>query len=127
MTAAPKLHDELVVTVPVKVLSEANLRNGHMARWRRGKAQQNTVALVLRPALSITPVRGPWVVTLTRLIGRGGRVLDDDNAISGFKAVRDAVAACLGVDDGDRAQVTWRYDQRKQPAGWGVEIAVRSA
>ncbi len=116
---------ELVVTVPVKVLSEANLRNGHMARWRRGKKQKHDVGLVLNAALGLHGHPGfPCIVTLVRLIGSGGRRLDDDNAVSGFKAIRDCVAACLKVDDGSPL-VTWRYEQRgDKPPAWGVEVRI---
>jgi hypothetical protein len=108
--------------VPIKVLSEANRRDHWAAKHRRGKVQQQVVALSLRPALSLEPMAPPFTVTLTRLIGSGGRRLDDDNNASGFKAIRDAVAKCLGVDDGD-LRVAWRCDQRKAPE-WGVEVRI---
>ena len=109
----------------VRVVSESNEREHHMARWRRQKAQQKPVRLLLGLALSFEPIAGPWAVTLIRLIGPRGKVLDDDNNVGGFKAIRDAVAACLGLDDRD-PRVTWAYDQRREKA-WGVEIRIRRA
>lgn len=132
MTAARTIwhldgHDatrELVLPIEgVRVVSESNEREHHMAKWRRGKAQQKTVRLLLSLALSFEPIAGPWAVTLTRLIGPRGKVLDDDNNVGGFKMVRDQVAKCLDVDDGD-PRVTWAYDQRKDKA-WGIEIRIR--
>lgn len=39
------------------------------------------------------------------------RCLDDDNSISGgTKALRDAIAATLGCDDGDK-RLRWQYGQ----------------
>lgn len=46
---------ELVVTVPVKVLSEANRRDHWAAKHRRAKAQRNVVGLSLRAALGRSP------------------------------------------------------------------------
>jgi hypothetical protein len=117
---------ELVVPMPIKILSEANLRNGHMARWRRGKAQKQVVGFILPSHLTSTHKTPPLVITLVRLIGKGGQRLDDDNNVGGFKAVRDAVAACLGIDDGDK-RLTWICEQRRDtPAVWGIEVRIRA-
>ncbi len=69
-------------------------------------------------AIAATTRGEPLVCTLTRI----GRKLDDDNLASAFKAVRDQVAAELGVDDGSDA-VAWRYAQERGPAGIRIEIA----
>jgi hypothetical protein len=114
---------ELVVVVPLKVLSEANVRNHWAVKARRVKQQRLVVGLSLRTALALEPVGLPCVVTLTRLIGSGGRMLDCDNNVGAHKAVRDAVAECLGVDDGDQ-RMTWQYGQRRAK-DWGVEIRIR--
>jgi len=55
-----------------------------------------------RPAL-------PCTVLMTRI---APRKLDDDNLRGAFKAVRDQVAAWLGVDDAD-PRVTWAYAQER--------------
>jgi hypothetical protein len=59
------------------------------------------------------------IVTLTRL---APRMLDDDNAIAGMKAVRDAVADCLVVLDND-PRVEWRYAQERAK-GYAVRISI---
>lgn len=65
---------------------------------------------------------GPWCVRITRL-SSAARPLDDDAPPGACKAVRDAVAAALGVDDGSPA-VAFAYGQarRKGPLGVRVEV-----
>jgi hypothetical protein len=66
----------------------------------------------------------PCVVTLTRI---GPRELDSDNLAGGFKAVRDQVAICLGVDDGDE-RVRWVYRQeRGRPREYAIRVRVENA
>jgi hypothetical protein len=60
------------------------------------------------------------VVTITRI---GPRQLDSDNAVGSAKHVRDQVAACLGLDDGDK-RLTWNVEQAKGP--FGVKIRIES-
>lgn len=50
-----------------------------------------------------------------RIVRCGPRELDDDNLETSCKAVRDEVAAWLGVDDGARSGVFWRYGQELSP------------
>ena len=63
------------------------------------------------------------MVTLTRIAPSNG--LDDDNLAGALKAVRDEVAAWLGVDDKDRATVRYEYEQERGP--WDVRIEWRAA
>ncbi len=54
------------------------------------------------------------VVALTRC---APRALDDDNLASSFKAVRDAVAAYLGLDDRDsRLRFVCKQEKAKTPS-----------
>lgn len=62
----------------------------------------------------------PCLVTITRL---GPRTLDDDNLAGSAKAIRDSIAARLGVDDGDTARIQFRYAQEKSKA-YGVRITL---
>ncbi len=106
-----------VATIPgLRLDVTANSRLHWATRARKVKHQRAVVALVLRtvarPAL-------PCVVTITRC-SRG--TLDDDNAVSSAKAVRDEVARWLGVDDRD-GRVTWEVRQERAP--WGVRVSVR--
>ena len=97
------------VQMPIRIHSEANERGSHWPRTNRFKKQRKTVAWALWTTFrGATPVL-PRTITLTRY-GKG--LLDDDNLAGGFKAVRDEIAAWLGVDDAD-PRVTWRYAQEK--------------
>ncbi len=106
-----------MLTVPLRLVSEANLREHWATRARRRRQHRSVVALSLRaharPEL-------PAVITLTRLAPRR---LDTDNLAAACKAARDGVADWLGVDDGD-ARIEWRCEQRSAGAGvYGLEVA----
>lgn len=127
----------LSVEIPLHIPSVSNLREHWSTKAKRTKAQRQATKLGLivgsSPGLT-TPgrllagcataalQRVPLTVTLTRI----GRKLDSDNLASAFKAVRDQVAAELGIDDGSDA-VTWEYRQEKGKAGIRIEIAKRDA
>src|SRR4051812_37553527 len=105
------------LTLPLRLVSEANARGHWAVRAKRVKRQRTAVGLVLntqpRPTL-------PCVVTVTRI---APRALDGhDNLQASCKATIDAIAQWLGVDDRD-PRVTWRYGQRRGKAKeYGVEI-----
>lgn len=86
-----------------------------MARSRRVKAERQAVAWVLlgKPKPGV-----PCTVLLTRVAPSAG--MDDDGVVGALKAVRDAIADWLGVDDRHTDQVHYAYAQRRGP--WGVEI-----
>jgi hypothetical protein len=93
------------VSLPIKLVSEANQREHHMVKHRRKKAQQRIASAVLRSTLYEFDKMGVTRVVLTR---HGMRKMDADNNAASFKHVQDAVAAWLGVDDGD---MQWGYAQ----------------
>lgn len=104
------------ITLPIRIISVAN-RSEHWAkRYRRSSAHKKAALMV--PKASI-----PCTVTLTRIAPKAGWTLDGDNLQSAFKALRDGIAARLGVDDAD-PRVVWLYRQAvgKQYAA-RVEIA----
>ncbi|NUP08418.1 MAG: hypothetical protein HOW73_20400 [Polyangiaceae bacterium] len=111
------------VTIPIKLVSEANKASHEhwRARHRRAKCQKAAVAFVLnchrRPKM-------PCVVSLTRVAPRG---LDGDNYVGCFKAVRDAIATWNGVDDKDLGYF-WNYlpAERGKPSEYAVRIEIRS-
>jgi len=105
------IHGPEVLTVGVSLLlpSAANAREHWAARARRVRGQREAVGWHLLS--SGRPPRGPrWVVTIVRI---APRALDSDNLTVACKAVRDAVATWLGVDDGPAAPVEWRYGQER--------------
>jgi hypothetical protein len=103
----------VAVEIPVRIESTPNLREHWAARHRRAKAQDDAVTYSLigdRTLAALVATGGPYLVTLTRI---APRLCDDDNAIAGFKNVRDSIARLLGVDDGDASLVAWIYGQDK--------------
>lgn len=109
----------VLVVLPLRLASEANMRGSWKPGWRRGKAQRATTALVLRA--SSCPPAPPVTVTLTRIAPRR---MDGDNLQRACKAVRDGVADWLGIDDGSES-ITWRYGQEKgKPRQYGVRVEV---
>jgi len=104
-----------VILIPLRTSSGLNMREHWTAKARRVKRERTIVGLALmgkkKPAI-------PCSVLLTRVAPSNG--LDDDNLVSGLKAVRDEVAAWIGVDDKLSSLVRYRYAQKRGP--WGVEI-----
>lgn len=97
-----------------------NAREHHFTRARRVAHEKNVVTLVLRGTVARTMLAvAPLAVTITRVAP--GKGLDDDNATSSAKAVRDAIAGVLGIDDGDE-RVDWLVRQERGP--WGVRIRI---
>ena len=110
-----------MLTIPLRTVSGLNAREHFRARARRVKSERQAVAYVLGPQKK--PGAFPLIVTLTRIAPSNG--LDDDNLAGAMKAVRDEIAAWLGVDDKDRATVRYEYEQERGP--WGIRIEWRAA
>lgn len=116
------------VVVPVKTVSELNRRDHWRERHRRAKAQKELVTLLLRSSSGFDRrcARPPYRVTLTRVAP--GSIRDSDNLLSATKAIRDAVAAFLEVDDADvvgTPEVTWKVAQEKA-ASYAVRIDIEA-
>lgn len=122
----------MILVLPMKLPSVANQRIHWATKARQVKAQRQAVAF----AWFEVPDRFTWAarfkaflsgpgieVTLTR---QGPRALDSDNLASAFKAIRDEVAARLGVNDND-PRVTWSYGQGKGPAKVVIGIWARAS
>lgn len=60
-----------------------------------------------------------------RFVRIAPRELDTDNLGNSFKAMRDELARCFGLDDGPRAPITWSYAQeRGAPRRYAVRVEV---
>ena len=114
LIAGPVEHTDRIacLELPMKLESEMNDRCHWAKRYKRFQTQKRLVMLGLQSKLSKKP-RLPLIVELTR-IGTRGRALDTDNLQSSAKAVRDAIATFLGVDDSD-PRIEWRYAQGRGP------------
>jgi hypothetical protein len=110
----------IVVKLPIRLVSVANLREHWATKAARTKQHRTRAWAELR-AVKAAPGPGAVKVTLTRI---APRMLDGDNLGSACKALRDGVADWLGVPD-NHPSITWAYEQRRGGLKeYAVEIAV---
>jgi len=95
----------ILLSLPIKIVSEANNREHWAAKHRRKKAQQEEIwaAWPRRQKVQL-----PCKVIFTRY---GQKMLDGDNLQNAFKGCRDMVAKLIGVDDGQTDLITFVYEQ----------------
>src|SRR6185503_10774135 len=98
----------LHLTIPVKVISEANNYDHWTKKRKRKIAQQQEVHAELYKALDHRKIQLPCTVHLVRI---GPRELDSDNLTSAFKGMRDQIAKMIGVDDGETDKIRFTYAQ----------------
>lgn len=111
----------LCLVVPCRIVSNANQREHWSKRHRRNKQQR---AIVLSHLLSTGMHHAPALPTTVTLTRIAPRRLDDDNNVSGFKAVRDCIAEWLGIDDGSDL-IAWRYDQQRgRPKEYACRVEI---
>ena len=113
----------LELFVAIRTGRGLNDRMHWRARAARVKAERESIWRAWRAAGGHNwrlEYLGPVKVLLTRHAPSQG--LDDDNLRGSLKAIRDAIADELRVDDGDRKAVVWDYEQRRGP--WGVHVEV---
>lgn len=123
----------MTLTIPIRVVSEANMREHWAAKANRVRSQRRAVALAWRAAQAANdnvPAL-PVAVTLVRI---SPRPLDDDNLRGALKGIRDQLAVELGLpvnrrgiaDDRD-PRVTWLYGQeRGKPGEYAVRVVVEA-
>ncbi len=108
----------ITVILPIRTVSEANVREHWAVKAKRAKAQRDAAFLMLRRyrrTFSGTKLH----VILTRI---GKRELDSDNLARSFKAVRDGIADAFGTDDGaDR----WTWEYRQEKGEYSVRVDVK--
>lgn len=96
------------IHVPVETHGLNAKRRAHwtkLMRWSKAERGATSVLLCVED-----PPPLPVVVTMTRLFKT--KPLDGDNLQGALKAIRDAVAQWLGVDDSD-ARIEWVYRQER--------------
>lgn len=104
-----------MILVPIRTVPGLNAREHFRHRAARVKNERQEVAW----ALLGKPVPAtPCSIRLTRSAPSAG--VDDDNLVGALKAVRDAVADWLGIDDKRSDLVRYVYAQERGP--WGVRI-----
>ena len=120
--AAPPNWRVTLTLTGLTLVSRSNAREHWSTRHRRDQREAEALRRAWHTAgLSGWAVPLPVAVTLTRI---GGKPMDGDNLQSSLKAIRDAVAALIAIDDGDE-RITWRYRQRSGPGSPSVIVTVR--
>lgn len=118
------------VYVPIKTVSEGNVREHWHKAASRHTAQRNAVTESLNHAGVPSVITDPILVTLTR---HGVRKLDSDNLQFSFKWIRDAVADYLvpGLAKGradDDPRLKWAYEQVKVSKGQeGFQVTLQTS
>lgn len=113
------------ITIPIegmKLGAALNARVHWSRRAARARKERAVIAVALRSQWfpDVETASPPTTCTLARI---APRMLDDDNLVGAFKAIRDEVAAFFGVDDGPNGPIAWRYEQRREaPKQYRVEI-----
>jgi hypothetical protein len=116
--------DHLILTMPLRTVSEQNVRQHWSVRNRRKVKQQEEVMVEWRNKAGLQKFKLPCRVTFTRY---SVKLMDTDAIVSSFKGVRDMVAALLNVDDGPESPVEWHYLQEKiAKREHGIKIEVQS-
>lgn len=115
----------IAVTLPIRAVSVANLREHWATRASRSKQHRLLAWAELRTVRGVPRLIGPVKVTITRV---APRPLDShDNLRSSLKAVVDGISDWLGVKDNDE-RIEWAYAQeRGAPKTYAVRIEVRHA
>lgn len=109
------------VSVPaLRTIPGMNTREHPLARHRRVKAEHAVVLWSLMHAFGKRRPPLPTVCRLTRCTP-SAKGLDSDNLQGALKAIRDAVASWLGVDDARLDWVRYTYCQELR-ATWDVRI-----
>lgn len=106
----------LTIELPIKTVSESNMREHHMAKARRVKMQRMTAFLLTHKACNEKHLGVMWwmakykslTITLTRIAGKF--LNPHDNLPRSFKAIVDGIADGLGTNDEDEG-LTWKYAQ----------------
>lgn len=99
------------ITVPIRTPNPLNGQHGHWARKAKLRAAQRK-AVAWSWLMSGMPEL--WTEGMrVRFVRCGPGILDDDNLRGALKAVRDEVAARLGIDD---KLPIWDYAQERARA-----------
>ncbi len=83
---------------------------------------QRDAAVVLGEAIR-KPEGGEKSMVVSLVRYAHGRQLDTDNLVGGFKPLRDAIAASLGIDDGDK-RIRWEYGQAETRGAEGTVVKI---
>lgn len=112
----------MTFTIPIKIVSVANLREHWAAKAKRTKAHRlEAFAEAVLARLRHVPV--PCTIKLIRIAPR--QLDGHDNLRSAFKAVVDGLCDAMLIKDND-PRVTWEYAQERGCVKeYGARVEVR--
>lgn len=115
---------KITFEIPLRTVSGLNAREHWRVKARRVATERRVTGIAFLVHVGQRwPKFVPGTVWLSR---RGIRELDSDNHQGALKAVRDQIAACLGVDDGPGSPVRFEYGpQARGP--YAVLVTLESA
>ncbi len=108
---------KITIEIPIRLVSESNVREHWSKSHKRHKAQKIAVAWKMKEYMQ--DIKLPCKITLRRASPRQFDV--DDNLRTAFKYIKDEVANQLipgkrpGMADSD-PRIEWQYDQVKSKA-----------
>lgn len=115
--------------IPIRIVSEANLREHWSKRHKRHKNQKALVHSLWNTAIQ-KDINLPAEITLTRI---APRALDPDNLASAFKNFIDIISDLIipglapGRADGD-PRMKWKYCQKKgNPKEYALLIEIEDS
>lgn len=112
--------------IPQNVTESVRRRNPHLypplGGLAPGQPQQSQVSPLERLIQKRQKGKGGVEVVVT-LIACRRRELDDDGNVASQKPLRDAIAASLGIDDGDK-RIRFEYAQSETRAETGVIVKI---
>lgn len=112
----------VAIYIPMRTQSEGNIHEHWRKTHGRRKSQRDASRLFVKQRLDELSECSRYTIHLTRI---APRALDDGNLEFSFKAVQDGVADALGINDGNRRVVSWRYAQERRGKGeYGIEIRI---
>lgn len=121
----------MTITITIAMQVDARLSPNssahHMSRYRaKDDAKQTTYYACYNANLEMFAPSLPLTFDYEIGHGKGRKKLDDDNAIGAMKAIRDAIAAYLGIDDRHVRTGTMTQTRDKTGAGY-VRVTIREA
>lgn len=104
------------IYIPIKTVSEANVRVHWAVRARRAKAQR--LATCCAVSLRLGDCKPSSLFHITRI---APRELDSDNLAGALKAVQDGIADALRIND--RNLFVMRSQRKGKPKEYAIEIS----
>lgn len=128
MTAKERVEsDWLALTLPIELTNGNDGRTKHFGQAAKRRRKYETIIRTIAAAVPVTTtVKTPVKLVITRILGRGQRLMDADSLGRGnAKEIVDAiVAAGFLPDDGPRHVVACEYRQDASQRARGPAVVV---